>query len=84
MEFNNITKFVKWLKENLKPEYAKYLQYPSVIDEYLQTLKNDYNGNGNATFELSKIYTKSGCPETISYTVKIEKIDNQFYTKFYF
>lgn len=72
MEFVNVEKFRKFLKENLKPERAKYLD--TTFTDWLDTFEYQVEISGSADFELLGSETKSKQPKLISF----ERID-KFY-----
>jgi hypothetical protein len=60
-EFKNIEKLNTWLKANMK--------YPYNLPAVLSDLEAQYSANGMTSYELRGYETKSGNPETYSYSV---------------
>ena len=70
MEFRNIDKFEKWLKEVLKNDDFD-------INLYLGKVENE-SDNGYEDVEIGRLYTKSGNPEIYNFDVEIKYyIDNE-------
>lgn len=66
--YKNLERFVKWLKEISKVKVNE-----TYIQETLKELDTQYCNTGMEEFELSKFETKSGKPETYSYSIEYEE-----------
>lgn len=66
--YKNLENFIDWLKEVSKAEVDEVY-----VDETLKELARQNCDTGCAAYELSKFETKSGRPETYSYSVEYEE-----------
>ena len=69
--YKNLEKFIEWLKKVAKSEVTNIY-----IKETLKELDEQYGNTGMEEYELSKFETKSGNPETYSYSIEYEEDDN--------
>lgn len=72
MNFKNVEKFEKWIKENVKKYYDN-------IDVYLDEVIQQHCSNGSNCYELSRIETKSGNSECYYYDVEIVEIEEDMF-----
>lgn len=66
MDFQNEEKFFEWLNSVLKPEY-NFTYTEANRAEWLGGVEKAAM-DGNSSFEVGSLYTKSGCSECISFT----------------
>ena len=69
--FVNIENFEKFLKENLKEEFANDLIFD--LQEYIDDLVSQHAASGANDYELDSSYTKSGHPKCISFEYHLKK-----------
>lgn len=69
--FVNIENFEKFLKENLKEEFANDLIFD--LQEYIDDLVSQHAASGANDYELDSSYTKSGHPKCISFEYHFEE-----------
>ena len=69
--YKNLEKFVEWLKKVAKAEVTE-----TYIKETLKELDDQYCNTGIEEYELSKFETKSGNPETYSYSIEYVEDEN--------
>ena len=65
--YENIERLTGWYKDVAKYELLN-------VDALLDELATQYSETGHAEYELSKLETKTGCPETYQY--EVETIEN--------
>lgn len=72
MNFKNVEKFEKWIKENVKKYYDS-------IDVYLDEVEQQHCSTGSNCYELSRFETSSGNTECYYYKVENVEIEEDMF-----